>query len=61
LILSLALGDAIFGFYIKGSYGIITKIMFYLLNGSLCWMSANEFLQLFIFVIVGLVRILFME
>ena len=61
LILSLVLGDAIYGFYLKGSYGIITKVMFYLLNGSLCWISTNEFLQLFIFVIVDLVRTLYME
>lgn len=33
------------------SYGIITKVLFYLMNGAFCWMSFTEFAKLAILVI----------
>ena len=48
-------------FFWGNGYGFLTRLMFYLLNVPLCWMSFNEFLQFFVFVIIGLYRIMFME
>lgn len=52
LFLSLTLGVVLSRFWYLSSYGMLTKVMFYLLNVPLCWMSFNEFLQFFVFVLV---------
>lgn len=47
----------LFLFFQAGTYGIITKIMFYAMNGSLCWMAFTEFAALTMFVLIALCRI----
>jgi hypothetical protein len=37
-------------FFKAGTYGLITKIMFSLMNGAFCWMSFTEFAKLAVFV-----------
>jgi len=48
-------------FLVANSYGFITKLMFYLLNISICWLSFVEFATLLILVRHVLYRILDME
>ena len=59
--LGLSLNIIVIRFWHGTSYGFLTKIMFYLLNIPLCWMSYNEFLQFFVFVKLFLCRIISME
>lgn len=47
----------LYTFYSTNTYGIITKIMFYAMNGSLCWISFTDAATLFIFVRMRLCRI----
>jgi hypothetical protein len=44
-------------FFQAGTYGIITKIMFYAMNATICWMAFTEFAALLMFVNVMLCRI----
>jgi hypothetical protein len=44
-------------FFVANSYGLITKLMFYMLNVSVCWMSFVETATLLILVTHFLSRI----
>lgn len=37
-------------FFHAASYGLLTKLMFYSMNGTLCWMAFTEFITLALFV-----------
>ena len=40
--LAVTLGNTLTRFWAKGSYGLLTRVMFYLLNVPLCWMAWVE-------------------
>jgi hypothetical protein len=44
-------------FFKLGTYGLVTKVMFYLMNGTFCWMAFTEFAKLAVFVRLYLCRI----
>lgn len=48
-------------FAVGNTYSIITRVMFYLLNMSICWLSLVEFATLLILVMMLLFRTLDME
>ena len=57
----ISLNTILIKFWWGNSYGFLTKLMFYLLNIPLCWMSFGEFMQFFVFVLFCLFRIMCME
>ena len=61
LMMCFSTGQVLWLFWTKGSYGLLTKIMFYALNGMICWQAFIEVATLTILVYFESCRICIME